>query len=301
MGSRDGKDSDILRFAHFRLGSRNCFGAAIGSSLLPFSSLPESSPYRDSTLDDFLRKGQSAADALGGQFTQKPYSGMLVDEGEAEFLPCVPSPSKILCVGLNYRTHATETGMPIPEVPVIFSKFSDTVAGHRCEIPVPPFATQIDYEGELGILIGRETYMVDEKQALDHVFGYFAANDVSARDIQLRTSQWLIGKTCESFCPIGPYVVTPDEVVDPDSLRIQTKVNGKIRQDSNTSDMIFSCSRIISYISRYIRMRPGDIILTGTPSGVILGKPEGQRVWLKKGDEVEITVERVGTLTNRFA
>lgn len=291
-----------MRFAHFILDGKECFGTAVGDSILPFSSLPESSPFRPLTLDGLLRDRMALGRLLKEDFAaSNEVAGLLVGEDEVEFLGCVPRPSKIICVGLNYRSHALETGMPIPEVPVIFSKFSDTISGHRQLIPFPPNATQIDYEGELGLMIGKETFCADRGEALASMFGFFPANDLSARDLQLRTSQWLIGKTSDSFCPVGPYLVTADEVGDPDALRIQTHVNGELRQDSTTSDMIFSCSSIVSYISQYIRMRPGDIILTGTPSGVVLGKPSSQRKWLSKGDEISVTIERLGTLTNRFA
>lgn len=229
-----------------------------------------------------------------------PAGAVCIPVKEVQFMPCVPSPGKILCIGLNYRKHAVESGMPIPDVPVLFSKFSDTVAGHLEDVPFPPGSDQIDYEGELGILIGKEAFRVNEDDALSHVFGYFAADDLSARDLQLRTSQWLIGKTCEKFCPIGPYVATASEVGDPNSLDLKTRVNGELRQSSNTSDMIFDCRRIISYLSGYVRLKPGDIILTGTPSGVVLGKPEGSRVWLKRNDSISVTIEKLGTLTNRL-
>lgn len=225
-------------------------------------------------------------------------SAKLVDESDAEFLPCVPMPGKILCIGLNYRRHAAETGMEIPAVPVVFSKFSDTVAGHLEHIPFPLNAGSLDYEGELGLVMGKETFQVEEKEALGNVFGYFPANDMSARDLQFRTSQWLLGKTSDKFCPIGPYIVPAEDAGNPDALRIQTRVNGNLRQDSSTSDMIFSCGQIVSYVSKYIRLLPGDIILTGTPSGVIQGKPESERVWLRRGDVVSVSVERLGTLTN---
>ena len=224
----------------------------------------------------------------------------LLPESDVVYLPCIPNPGRIFCVGLNYRKHAIETDSPIPDFPVIFSKFSDCVAAHRDVIPLPVHSSQVDYEGELGVLIGKETFQVAPDDALDSVFGYFVANDVSARDFQLRTSQWLIGKTCEKFCPIGPYVVTSNEIANPNSLRIQTMLNGHLVQDSNTSDMIFDCKNIISYISSFLMLKPGDIILTGTPEGVILGKPESERVWLKPGDNVTISIEGLGTLSNSF-
>lgn len=291
-----------MKIAHFIYESREQLGAAVGDRLLLLSSLSGAPSERTHSLAEMVRTGRipSKLDVEVREAVSRG-TGSFVGLEQVAFLPCVPTPGKILCVGLNYRTHARETGMPVPEVPVIFSKFSDTIAAHREEIPFPPGAAQLDYEGELGIIIGQETFQVGEAEALDHVFGYFAANDVSARDFQLRTSQWLLGKTCEKFCPVGPYIVTAGEVGDPGALGLQTRVNGELRQDSSTSDMVFNCAEIISYISRHIRMSPGDVILTGTPSGVILGKPESQRVWLKPGDEMSVSIEKLGTLTNRIA
>jgi len=159
----------------------------------------------------------------------------------------------------------------------------------------------LDYEGELALVIGRQAACVAGEEALSTVFGYAPANDFSARDLQFATSQWLLGKSCDRFCPIGPFLVTADEVPDPGSLRIRTWVNGELRQDAPTSDMIFPCSDLISYISRYLPLEPGDVILTGTPAGVILGKPREQRVWLRKGDVVTVEVEGLGRLTNLVA
>lgn len=179
--------------------------------------------------------------------------------------PCVTRPHKIICVGLNYRRHADETNAPYPVVPILFNKFDNTLTGHKSEIPVPKVTEKLDYEVELGIVMGKKAKNVAEDKALDYVFGYCTVNDLSARDLQMKTHQWLLGKTCDKFSPIGPYLVTSDEVGDPNNLALKTYVNGELRQDSNTSDMIFSCREIVSYISRHMTLEPGDIILTGTP------------------------------------
>ncbi|MCL6632262.1 MAG: fumarylacetoacetate hydrolase family protein [Alicyclobacillus herbarius] len=219
---------------------------------------------------------------------------------EAVFGPCVLRPQKVICIGLNYRKHAAETGAPVPENPVVFSKFNNALAGHRESIPLPSSSTQVDYEAELAIVIGKRVSHVEPDRALDVVAGYSVANDVSARDLQMRTPQWLLGKTCDKFAPLGPYLVTADEVPNPNDLPIRTYVNGEIRQDSNTSDMIFSCAELVSYLSQHMTLVPGDVILTGTPEGVILGMaPEAQR-WLQDGDEVSVEIVGLGRLTNRF-
>ena len=220
-------------------------------------------------------------------------------EAELELEPCLPAIGKIICVGLNYRRHAIETGAQIPEVPILFSKFANSLAAHRQEIPIPPETTQADYEVELGVVMGRRVARVPEAQALVCVAGYCVANDLSARDLQMRTSQWMLGKTLDHFLPMGPHLVTADEVPDPQRLGLRTFVNGQKRQDSNTSDMVFSVAEIISYTSRYMTLEPWDLIITGTPEGVILGMPD-PRPWLQPGDELALEIDGLGRLENRL-
>jgi 2-keto-4-pentenoate hydratase/2-oxohepta-3-ene-1,7-dioic acid hydratase in catechol pathway len=224
----------------------------------------------------------------------------LREEESLTFGPCVTRPEKIICVGLNYRKHAEETGAPIPQYPVLFNKFNNTLTGHGCDVPLPKESQKVDYEVELAIVIGKRAKNVPKERALDYVFGYCAVNDLSARDLQMRTQQWLLGKSCDGFSPLGPYLVTADEVGDPNNLELKCIVNGEVRQHSNTSDMIFRCDEIVSYISRHMTLVPGDVILTGTPEGVILGYPEEKQVWLKHGDVVTVEIEKLGRLTNRM-
>lgn len=222
----------------------------------------------------------------------------LVTEARAKFAPVVPRPEKILCVGLNYRKHAEESGMAIPPVPILFSKFANALSGHGAKIKLlpPDAATNFDYEVELVIVIGRKAVNVSETDALKYVFGYCNGNDLSSRDLQMRTSQWMLGKMQDGFAPIGPWLVTADQIPNPNALQVETRVNGELRQSDNTSDMIYNCAHIVSYCSRYLTLKPGDIIFTGTPSGVILGHPAQNRVWLKAGDKVATTIEKLGTL-----
>ncbi len=216
------------------------------------------------------------------------------------FLPCIENPSKIICVGLNYRRHAMEEGTAIPKEPVLFGKFNNTLAGNLERIKIPAESKEMDYEGEMGLVIGKECSHVSSKDALNYVYGYFVANDVSARDLQFKSSQWLLGKSLDKFAPIGPWVVTADEVKDPDSLQLRTFVNDELRQNSNTSDMIFNTMELVSYISKFFTLYPNDIILTGTPEGVIQGMPEDKRVWLRRGDKVVVEIEQLGKLENTF-
>jgi 2-keto-4-pentenoate hydratase/2-oxohepta-3-ene-1,7-dioic acid hydratase in catechol pathway len=231
---------------------------------------------------------------------QKERSAFLLDEADVVFGPCVTDPGKIICVGLNYRKHAEETNAPIPQYPILFNKFNNTLNAHRKDVPLPKVSSKVDYEAELAIVIGKKAKYVSKERALDYVFGYCNANDLSARDLQMRTPQWLLGKSCDGFSPIGPYLVTADEVGDPNRLSIRCIVNGELRQNSNTADMIFHCDEIVSYISQHMTLEPGDIILTGTPEGVALGLPENKQVYLKDGDIVTVEIEKLGTLTNRM-
>ena len=221
-----------------------------------------------------------------------------LDEATLTLAPCVPTPGKIVCVGLNYRRHAAEAGMAVPQTPILFSKYANALAGNGEVITLPKVTKQADYEAELAIVIGRRAKDVSEGEAHDYVFGYCNGNDLSARDLQMLTGQWLLGKTLDGFLPLGPSLVTADEVGDPDALRIRCWLNGELRQDSSTADMVFSTKQLVSYISRYLTLEPGDVILTGTPEGVIFG--DDPAVWLKAGDEVTVEVEKLGRLTNTF-
>jgi 2-keto-4-pentenoate hydratase/2-oxohepta-3-ene-1,7-dioic acid hydratase in catechol pathway len=233
--------------------------------------------------------------ALASSVDKKSF---LLEESALTIGPCVTHPNKIICVGLNYRQHAIETNAAIPEYPILFNKFNNTLTGHNHEVPLPKVSQKVDYEAELVIVIGKTAKYIEKADALSHVFGYCNVNDLSARDLQLRTQQWLLGKSCDKFSPLGPYLVTADEVGDPNNLQIKCIVNGDVRQNSNTADMIFHCDEIVSYISQHMTLVPGDIILTGTPQGVVLGYPVDKQVWLKDGDIVTIEIEKLGSLTN---
>src|SRR6266849_55139 len=240
-------------------------------------------------------EGEPALSRVRAALERSASGAHLVQETELQIAPCVYQPGKILAVGLNYRRHAHETGAAIPETPILFSKFNNALAGSCQPVALPPVATQYDYEVELGVVIGRRASGVPVEEALEYVLGYCSANDLSARDLQMRTSQWLLGKTLDGFCPLGPYLVTRDEVPDPQRLELRAWVNGELRQNPSTADMIFSVAEIVSYASQYMTLDPGDVIITGTPEGVILGMPE-PRVWLKPGDEVTLEVQGLGRL-----
>lgn len=222
----------------------------------------------------------------------------LIDESSLVIGPCAPNPGKIICVGLNYRRHAVESGMEIPKVPVVFTKYNNTLTGYNCDVPLGREGEQFDYEVELGVIIGKKCKNVSRENALKYVLGYCVANDLSCRDLQFKTSQWVLGKSLDHFLPLGKYFVTPDELANPQNLRLTCKLNGELRQDSNTRDMIFSVAEIIEFLSRYMTLQPGDLILTGTPEGVIMGRE--QKNWLKPGDSVTVEIEQLGYAINKM-
>ena len=209
-------------------------------------------------------------------------------------------PGKIVGIGLNYRKHAREIGMAEPDNPPVFSKYDNTLLAHRGSITLPPpeVASHFDYETELLIVIGQHARNVAVDDALDYVAGYCTANDFSARDLQIGSpgGQWVLSKTLDGFAPIGPWFVSADQISNPNGLRLQTWVNGELRQSSSTADFIFNVQQIIAYLTRYWPLEPGDLIFTGTPEGVIQGMAPEQRVWLRPGDEVESEIAGLGRL-----
>ena len=215
---------------------------------------------------------------------------------DVELLAPIQRPGKMVCLGLNYRSHLAEIREPTPRYPILFHKVATSLIGHRAEIVLPQISQQVDYEGELAVVIGRRGKSIPEQEALEYVAGYACANDVSAHDIEFRTSQWASGKMLDTFCPLGPVLVTRDEIPDPHALRLKTVLNGKTVQDASTSDMIFSVPFLISYISSLATLEPGDLILTGTPAGI--GCNKTPMVFLQPGDDIGIQIEGIGTLAN---
>jgi 2-keto-4-pentenoate hydratase/2-oxohepta-3-ene-1,7-dioic acid hydratase in catechol pathway len=208
----------------------------------------------------------------------------------------IPVPGKIVCVGLNYRDHAAESGNDLPAAPLLFAKWPNTLIAAGEPIVLPRESAQVDYEAELGVVIGTTARRVAERDALDHVEGYICLNDVSARDLQFADGQWTRGKSPDTFCPVGPRLVPREEIDDPQALGIRCVVNGETLQDSSTAQMIFSVAEIIAYVSQVITLEPHDLLATGTPAGV--GVFRDPKVLLKDGDEVTVEIDGVGTLTN---
>ena len=215
---------------------------------------------------------------------------------QVKLLAPIPRPPKVICIGLNYRDHAAETRMPIPEVPTVFAKFPTAVIGPRHPIVLPKNSTKPDYEAEFVVVIGKRGRHIPEERWREHVFGYSIMNDVSARDFQMATTQWMMGKTFDTFAPLGPAIVTADEIPDPQALAISMTVSGELLQQSNTREMIFPVSRLIAFLSSVFTLEVGDVIATGTPAGVgFVRKPPR---WLRPGDEAVVRVEGIGELVN---
>ncbi|MFS0824640.1 fumarylacetoacetate hydrolase family protein [Bacillus sp. 1P02SD] len=215
---------------------------------------------------------------------------------EVEVLAPINNPEKIICVGLNYLDHCRETNMDPPSSPVIFSKYANALIGNQASVILPINSNQVDFEAELAVVIGKEAKGISEEEAEDYIFGYTIMNDVSARDIQFADGQWSRGKSADTFAPIGPAIVTKEEVGNPHQLEISLRLNDEIMQHSNTENLIFKIPYIVSFLSQSMTLKPGDIIATGTPPGVGMGR--NPQVWLKEGDQISITIEKIGTLLN---
>ena len=274
-----------MRFISFAHGSRAACGLVEGDHILvdPGSSYPDlKTVLEQGALDDFAKACAS--------------SGQRVARREVKYLPLIPNPGKILCVGHNYEEHRQETGRAKTQYPSLFVRFADTLIGHEAPIVRPPFSTSLDYEGELAVVIGRGGFRIQPEDALNLVAGYACFNDASIRDWQWHTQQFTPGKNFPSTGAFGPELVTPDELGTFEDLKIETRVNGNVMQSSTFGHMIFPVAETIAYISNFTRLSPGDVIATGTPGGV--GAKRQPPVWLKAGDVVEIEITDVGVLRN---
>jgi 2-keto-4-pentenoate hydratase/2-oxohepta-3-ene-1,7-dioic acid hydratase in catechol pathway len=252
----------------------------------------------DAGFDDMISVISGGSDAMDRvlRWIDSPPSREKLDPRTTRLAAPIPKPPKIVCIGLNYRDHAEESKMAIPSVPTVFAKFPTAVTGHRHPIVLPKNSTRPDYEAELAVVIGKGGRHIPEAGWREHVFGYTILNDVSARDFQMATSQWMIGKTFDTFAPTGPAIVTADEIEDPHQLAISLTLSGEVMQDSNTSNLIFKIPYLIAYLSSVFTLEPGDIIATGTPAGVGFARKPPR--YLKPGDEVSIRIARIGELVN---
>jgi len=272
-----------MKIAQFYEGSRVRLGVIQADTLIPVDF--------DGDMIQFIESHGESHRVL------KLESSQTIDLGRVTLAAPVTRPSKIIGIGLNYKDHAEEQKAKVPDVPVVFAKFPNTLIGPKEAIAWDPKVTgKVDFEGELAVVIGSRIQNCPESEALGAVFGYTCANDVSARDLQFRDIQLLRGKSLDTFCPLGPWIVTGDEIPNPNALKIQSWLNGRLMQDGNTSLMIFSIPFLVSFLSRHFTLLPGDVILTGTPRGV--GVFRDPPVFMKEGDEVTVEIERVGRLVN---
>jgi 2-keto-4-pentenoate hydratase/2-oxohepta-3-ene-1,7-dioic acid hydratase in catechol pathway len=273
-----------MRIARFRFNGKISYGIVLGEKVIPAEKLgiPE-------TVEEFIASGIKVS----------PEEKEGIPLSKVELLAPLSNPPKIICLGLNYFDHAEEQGREPPKDPVIFLKPRTSIAGPFEDIPVPfDYTTQVDYEVELAVVIGRKGKRIPEEEAMNYVFGYMVFNDLSARDIQFGDKQWTRGKSLDKFAPMGPWITTRDEIRDPYSLRMRTLVNGEVMQDSSTAKMAIKIPRIISVLSKGMTLEPGDIIATGTPAGV--GVFRNPQRFLKPGDIVEVEIENLGFLRNRI-
>jgi len=253
---------------------------------------------RGAGFTDLLQAVGGGADALDRiqRWIYHPPNSERFDAATTKLLAPIPRPPKIICIGLNYRDHAAEAKAQIPEVPTVFAKFHTAVTGHGHPIVLPKNSTKPDYEAEFAVVIGHGGRHIPEDRWRHHVFGYTIMNDVSARDFQNATSQWMMGKTFDTFAPVGPAIVSADEIQDPHSLDISMTIGGEVLQSSNTRNLIFGVPQLIAYLSSVFTLEPGDIIATGTPAGVGFARRPPR--WLKPGDECRVRIEKIGELVN---
>ncbi|MDR3699531.1 MAG: fumarylacetoacetate hydrolase family protein [Candidatus Sulfopaludibacter sp.] len=251
-----------------------------------------------SGFDSVMSLITGGADARDGvmRWVERHPGSADVDLGKVTYHSPIPRPPKIICIGLNYRDHAEESKLPIPDVPTVFCKFPTAVTGHNQPVVLPKNSVKPDYEAEFAVVIGPGGRHIAEQDWQKHVFGYTILNDVSARDYQMATSQWMIGKTFDTFAPIGPAVVTADEIEDPHNLNISLSLNGEVMQNSNTRNLIFRIPQLIAHLSSVFTLEPGDIIATGTPAGVGFARKPPR--WLRPGDDMLTTIEGLGELHN---
>jgi len=282
-----------MRYITFNLGNKQRFGALSGERVIELGK--HGFP---ATMLDFILAGEEVWAAAQAFCLENPASE--VSLSQVHLLAPLPRPGKIIGIGLNYMDHCREQNVKVPERPLVFAKFGTAVNGPYGEIEWEAALThEVDYEGELGVVIGKTVRRITKEAALDYVFGYTVANDVSARDLQFSDKQWVRGKNLDTFCPFGPAIVTADEIPDPQTLALRTKVNGKVLQDSNTSEMIFGVRELIAFLSCSFTLEPGDLILTGTPNGV--GVFRNPKIFLQNGDLVEVEIEGVGKIENRVS
>jgi 2-keto-4-pentenoate hydratase/2-oxohepta-3-ene-1,7-dioic acid hydratase in catechol pathway len=294
-----------LKLANLRVGGEPAVGAEIDGKVLNLSEVGRSAGLpAPHDLDDLIQNQRGSDVRAIVDRVRASGDYRVLRASDFSFAPLLTRPQKIICVGFNYRAHAAETGTAVPKAPPLFAKYSNALAPHNGVVELPTHMDkEFDYETELVVVFGQKCRNVTEADALNVVAGYSIANDISARGLQNITTQFTAGKISDGFAPLGPWMATRDRIPNPNALQLQTRFNGELRQDSNTSEMIFDCRQLISYVTNIMTVEPGDVLLTGTPPGVIWGQkvPREERRWLRAGDEVVSSIEGIGDLAVKFA
>jgi 2-keto-4-pentenoate hydratase/2-oxohepta-3-ene-1,7-dioic acid hydratase in catechol pathway len=281
-----------MRLLTFTRGGESRFGVEVPGGVLDVNAADPKLPV---SLHAYLRANGELRPALEALVAAPPETQVYSPE-TIRYLPPIEAPQKIVCIGLNYRDHAAEVNLPLPTEVTAFAKYANSLVGNGAAVEIPRESDKVDYEAELAFVIGKRGRHIGEKEAYDYVAGYTIVNDVSVRDYQMRTSQWMLGKVFDTHAPCGPVIVTTDEIPDPQTLAIRTLVDGEVLQDSNTSQLVFTVPRLIAELSSIMTLEPGDIVATGTPAGV--GTSRTPKRWLRPGEWVRVEIEKIGALEN---
>lgn len=290
-----------MRLARYLHSNMESYGVLVDDRIICLLALPKALKYPPSlSLDELISlgyRGTKIVEQIMKSSTQNEKRDATISLDDVTLLAPVPSPPKIVCLGLNYKDHAEEQGKDIPDEPIIFMKPRTAIIGPDQPIVRPKLVEQLDYEAELAIVIGEKGKNIPVSEAKKYIFGYTAFNDVSARDIQFKDRQWTRGKSFDTFAPMGPCITTAGQIEDPNNLGVRTRVNGELRQNSSTRNMVFNVYEVVYHLSQVMTLEPGDIIATGTPAGVgVFMKPKPK--FLSPGDLVEVEIEKIGTLRN---
>ena len=281
-----------MRLLTFALDGASRFGVELPGGILDVAA---ADPALPASLLEYLRAAAHLRPALEAAIAAAPAAHVHAPSA-VRLLPPIEAPQKIVCIGLNYRDHAAEVNLPLPEHVTAFAKYANSLVGNGAPIEIPRESDKVDYEAELAVVIGKRGRHIPLERAYDHVAGYTIVNDVSVRDYQMRTSQWMLGKVFDTHAPCGPAIVTTDEIPDPQTLAIRCSIDGEMLQDSNTSNLVFTVPMLIAELSSIMTLEPGDIIATGTPAGV--GTSRTPKRWMRAGERVRVEIEKIGALEN---
>jgi len=281
-----------MRLLTFARDDVSRFGVEVPGGILDVHAANAELPI---SLHAFLRDAERLRPVLEALVAAPPPAHVHT-AAAIRYLPPIEAPQKIVCIGLNYRDHAAEVNLPLPTEVTAFAKYANSLVGHGAAVEIPRESNKVDYEAELAFVIGKRGRHIPAERAYEHVAGYTIFNDVSVRDYQMRTSQWMLGKVFDTHAPCGPVIVTTDEIPDPQTLKIGTSIDGQVLQDSNTAQLVFTVPRLVAELSAIMTLEPGDIVATGTPAGV--GTSRTPKRWMRPGERVRVEIEKIGVLEN---